>query len=532
MTVIFTGISGINIAESLQKFASDYKEFKPGGQFYDTNPIILKIDTEIEKVFLNKTGHPPVKRLWINKILLLPYKELKEYWSLAANLLLRQRDEIKAKNKNIPIFINLHSCYFHNRTQEYLSLLDLRLLKEFDPALVVTIIDDIYDIHHRLNNLGGIYHDYSSTTQTAMILRYFSLLDWRSKETMMSKFLSDELKKPHYVLAAKHSYTTLFNLIFKHEDKKRAYLSHPITEVRRLEKESNLLAEEIKKEIAALEEAFSNIMTLFLPTTIDEYRIQTEVIKDENNTIKKNYFSVLTPRWDEEKYKTQNHFLYRVSGFNDQDNLWKKDKSEIKPDEEINHLIEALSNRISNQVTTRDYTLVEQSDILLIYRPLFNGNASGGVQEEFRYYNELGKKLCFIFCPTIDIHKFYTKQLNYQVKHHIENTKRLKFINNQDSFEFTDEIWTEADEQIFESKEFLSEFLDDLFDKKIALSTFNETKVPLETDQLKQFKLSFAEVLINSFSLVKIYKDSSRLKFDDNISIDEWAKSIYNYITS
>lgn len=530
MVVLVTGMSGIKIIESLTKFSTEYTEFKAGGTHIDNAPIIIKLDSEIEKAYTENTSEPIIKRIWINKILLLPYSEFKNCWNIAVDRVIKTVKEIKAKGNNRYIFINLHSCYFHNRTQEYLSLLDLKKIKELDPQIVITFIDDIFDIHQRLNELGGIYHDYATANQTQMILRYFSLLDWRSKETMMSKFVATQLEKPHYVLAVKHSYTTLFNLVFKEKQFKKAYLSHPITEVRRLEKENDPQTQRIKNEIDQLENSLSKIFTTFSPTTIDEYRIYTEVKPKTNSTKQeKIYFSILTKRWDEEKYASQDDFLYRVSGFAGENSLWIKDKTQIEQDPEINQLLSALSSRISNQVTTRDYTLVEQSEVLIIYRPLFNGNASGGVQEEFRYYNELEKKLCFILCPIDDTNKFYTKQLNYQIKYHVEQTKRLRIKNGLSFLEFDHEIWNDIDPAILDSKEKLSEFIEDKFDNKIEFAEFSEDRVPLGPDELSDFKISFAENLLNSFSLLKKYKEKSCTKIDEPLTIDQWVTTIYNF---
>ena len=38
----------------------------------------------------------------------------------------------------------------------------------------------------------------------------------------------------------------------------------------------------------------------------------------------------MTKRWDEEKYASQDDFLYRVSGFAGENSLWIKDKTQIK----------------------------------------------------------------------------------------------------------------------------------------------------------------------------------------------------------
>jgi hypothetical protein len=532
MVVLFTGISGINIEESLTGFIKNYEKFKPGGDYFDRVPIIVKIDRYIEELYTKKNPGAKAKRVWINRILLLPYPEFKKLWDEAAE---KAVEEIKAallNDSNKIIFVNLHTCYFHNRTQEYLALLTLARIKEMNPAMVVTLIDDVYDIHHRLCELGGIYHDYPAARKTEMILRYFNLLDWRSKETMLSKFIADEAAEtpiPHYVLAVKHNYTTLFNLVFKAAASKKVYLSHPITEVRRLEKENDPLAVSIKKEIYDLEQDISASFTAFSPTTIDEYRILNKTVVDTDGDSKKNYYSILTPRWNEDKYKSEGDSLYRPSGFADINSLWQpaNEQSSIILDDEINQLLDALANRISSQVTTRDYTLVEQSDLLVIYRPLFNGNASGGVQEEFRYYYELGKNDCFIYCPWEDIFKFCSQQLNHQVNYHIKTTKKLRYKDQP--VEFGEDIWANNKDKIFAQKEGLQEFIEDIFDDKIEYAGTNESKAPLEPDKLKKLKDDLAGELAGSFSIITSYRDNSKIFMSDTISISDWIRSIYEF---
>jgi uncharacterized protein (UPF0335 family) len=531
MVVLFTGMSGIAITDSLKKFCREFEEFKPSRSFYLKEPHIINLDSKIEDIYYEKNPNEiRSKRTWINKILLLPYPTFEEYWN---NSLDKIADEIKNINDR-HIFLNLHACYFHNKTQEYLSLVDLKNLKEkINPKFVITLIDDIYDIHQRLNDLGGIYHDYQTVSKTEMILRHLRLLDWRSKETMMSRYIAKQLEIENYVFAVKHSYKTLFNLVFNEENKK-AYLSHPITEVRRLEKEKNPLADEIKKEIDILNESASQTFTTFSPTTIDEYRILNEIKFDEQKKInKKVYYSVLTKRWDQEKYIKEGAFLYWPSGFSGKNQLWEEDKSNItRIDDEINQLLATLSDLISDQVTTRDYTIVEQSDIIIIYRPFFNGNASGGVQEEFRYFKTLGKDLVFIYCPVEDVHKFYTRQLNYQTKHHINETKNLKIADSEEFKEFGYNIWENTNDKI-STIDGLLEFLEQLFHENNINFNVMPRKAPLEKDNLMEFKTKFAEELLSSFSLVNEYKNNNDSRFTGEISsIQQWISNIYDIAKS
>lgn len=378
-TILITGMSGIKIEACLKKFISNFKDFRTN--HIDRKPCVIKFDSVFEDLYYKQNASASrSKQAWKNVILKQSYPILQQLWSSTLKEICIMVSDIRKEDPDKVILINLHSCYYHNMTQEYLSFISIKELLNLNPSFIVTFIDDIYEIYHRLTLAGGIFHDESNVTPTQMILRLLRLLDWRAKETMLSRFIANNLGITNYVFAVKHSFDTFSNLLF--ENCPKVYLSHPITEIRRLEANGNAKeATKVREEIADISDRLSSNFTTFLPTTIDEFIIKEKPTMSGKTKI---YYPALEKRWNVDQYKTRNESLYTNSGFTYINKLWKENAS-VKIDKKISNLLEALSASISDQVTIRDYTLVEQSDMLVVYRPVFNGNASGGVKQEFNY---------------------------------------------------------------------------------------------------------------------------------------------------
>lgn len=526
-TIIITGMSGISIEKCLNKFISEFKEFRTS--LSDRKPILIKLDSEIENIYYQlNPSEKKSNQIWKDVILKQTYPVLQQLWDKAFENVKNKIADIRIKNPNAFIFVNMHSCYYHNRTQEYIPLVNLNELSKLTPTKVITLIDDIYEIHHRLTFAGGIYHDEKNVSNTVMILRLLRLLDWRAKETMLSRHIANQLNIKNYVFAVKHSFDTFSNLIFKSCHK--IYLSHPITEVRRLEKSNKIdEAKKIMNEITEISDRLSYEFTTFLPTTIDEFRILFKLAEDGET---KNYYSVLTKRWEEEIYAKPKDFLYVNSGFSDINALWTTiETEEIKLNEQINHLLEALSDFISDQVTVRDYTLVEQSDMLVIYRPLFNGNASGGVREEFRYYKRLikdsGKNiLCYIYCPEVDIERYYIRQFELKIINEI-NEGSIKYSNENILQNFT--LSSEEYEQLLkgvENKNLILDVFDKVMDNhKIELNIKNP-KSPLSTNKISEYRNTFAEEVLLLYNSINEYKEDVTYFETNEISIEHFINNI------
>lgn len=527
MVILFTGMSGIETNSCLEKFIREFREFKKS---QGSSPILIKLESIIKEVFYE--DHPsesPSNQAWVDLILQQSYPLLEKYWGIAFDRILTEVNAVIAGNPETTIFINLHCCYFHNKTQEYIALMNIESVRKLNPKLIVTLIDDVYEIYYRLTKIGGIYHG-SNTTKTEMILRHLRLLDWRSKETMMSRFLAKQLNCKNYLLAVKHSYQTLYNLVI--ENKTTMYLSHPISEVRRLEKAGRKQdADLIMNEISHISTELSFHFTTFLPTTIDEFRISSNIIK-EGGAEKREFHPHLTPRWEADKYLSQNEILYINSNFSDVNELWQATIPE-KTDYEINQLLAALADVITDQVTTRDYTLVEQSDLIVLYRPIFNGNASRGVQEEFHYYTALQKdrenpSVCFIYCPQEDIDQYYIKEFNERMLHHLHETKLL----TQTSRKFNGITSDECAKLLNAGRSdalILDVLIEVMNDHDITFSITNN-KTPLSKDKVSLFKKEFIEELLKSYTVVDDYKQNATFFESNRKTSQEFCDTILRKI--
>ena len=549
-------MSGIKIEESLLYFAKEIPYLKK----YSTEdpPLVIKLDSKIKDVYLKDPENSEAEdtaSVWRDTILELSYPKLKKYWGKAFDEVKSEVEAAVAANPKRAIFINLHSCYFHNETQEYISLIKLDKIKSLNPDMIITFIDDIYEIYHRLCQLGGIFHVNDNPNATEFILRHIRLLDWRSKETLLSRFYAENIDCKHFLFAVKHSSKTLYNLIF--EKSKTVYLSHPITEVRRLQKDkkTSKQAEDIINEINDISKELTLQFTAFLPTTIDEYRINystSEIDRSNEKTKKKfkvqqnDYFFNLTERWDCQKYNNKNerNLIYRQSRFNDTNTFWKSERP-IVIEQETSHLLAALSDIISDQVTVRDYILTEQSDFLVLYRPLFNGNPSKGVKKELEYFKKMKKddnKDCYIFiyCPEEDTNDFYIRQFS--------NLLKNEMVSNQIEFDISPE---EFDNYIIFDEELKYQLLAALAAKnsvkalypifdlakenfKFHISESNSTRTPLGSDNYREYRKSFSKryydyckEIIDFYSMGCTYFEKNK-----NISMSGFTNNIQKHLTT
>lgn len=537
MLLIANGISGVGIKESIKKYINEASHHFISSNGEECPLHFFKLEEEIQKIYFEENeiekSHQNTE-IWIKEILCLPNPKFKNLWNSALNNIAVKVEEIKNKKSNDIIILNMHACYYHRKTEEYFSSLDFDKLSKLQPDIIINLIDDIYDVYHRLSQPGTIYHNVSIISKSQSIFRLIKLLDWRAKEILNSRLLGNNLKKdsvsiPHYLLAVKHGYYTLSNII---KDKSTIYLSHPISEVRRLEKSNitnnHAIAKRIKEEVNYLSDFLSKRFVTFLPTTIDEYRISFDKVEN-----KRFFHTCLTQRWDEDKYIVPAEVLYDSSGFEGiNEELWLDVCDHIE-DKELNELLNILSDLISHQVTTRDHILVEQSQYIVIFRPLFNGNASRGVYREFEYFHELympsdSKDKCIVFSPMSDFKKLLVRAFNKIIESELKNgnlieEKEFKGLNEEDEAKLQD---INGDKNSFNL--FLVHFLNNY---SIRTSIVN-VEAPLAPDNvnLYQDKL-FIMFLEETYEKLEIFRKNSIL-IEKELEIGDVSREIASIISS
>ena len=354
---------------------------------------------------------------------------------------------------------------------------------------------------HIFNNAYG-----GSKDPKGISYELFRILDWRAREIMVSRHLADELKAKHYVIAIKHNGDTLRNLI--EYNKPTCYVSHPITYVRKLQAKNQIdIANKIINEIHEFEEEINKNFTAFLPTTIDELRIKK--IKGLDN--KDRMITELENRWDEEKYNNPQKMMFRKPEKKDEiDPLWNPSNAD---NEAISTSIEMITRVINMQIDVRDHIMVEQSDVLMVYRPCYDGEVSKGVLEEMKYFNilENKNKKCLVYLPKEDEDNLKIKQFVIHLEKQLTYPKWNK-INNSPIF--LTEMMKKGLLANFGNTENFDLFFAEIFDELgIRLELEDGPLLQDKTVRSKELRLEFINTYFNSIKelLNTYYSDGNKI---------------------
>jgi len=510
--IIFTGLSGLRTDE---KTTSDfYSSFLP-------NSIpFFKLEDFIKTNYAKKNNNVSVKKIWLGKFLQQPPEIVQKEWKEALNVIKNEIDNRKIDN----YILAMHAVFYNYRTNEYICPVSEQLLKLIKPQVIITLIDDIFDIHNRLKENGHIFCTSNGGSDiddpNGLLYEIIRILDWRANEIMVTRHLAMELGIKHYLLAIKHDYKLLDNLIIK--GKESAYVSHPITQVRNHQRDGNYKkAKKIISEIHRFEEEVSENFSAFLPTTIDEYRFKKDL--RNNRTI---ILNELFDRWDAEKYSSKINSMFEK---NKKENisLWRNGKSKGN----LNQLLWILAKIIEKQINVRDHFLVEQCNALIVYRPCYDGIASDGVLEEIDYYlllKEVNRK-CLVYLPKVDRDEFLIKQFESVINNQLKEgklkqkgRKRLKGIKLKPSQRRKMVEYFQNDSTIF-TDEFLNE-------EKIQ-PNINEVplkdKVPMAQKFIQDLDNSFLSAVNKVFEK---YKKVATVFVEDEKSPKELMEIFINKI--
>ena len=293
-------------------------------------------------------------------------------------------EKIDARNSVVSnIFLNMHLSYYKSSEffPPFIPHFFLQLFTKIPNANVkiITLIDDVFSIWKKIVDRED--EGYLNTS-----LRLREILAWRSLESLRAYALMTYLssreegskKVTNYLVSIRHPFETFSNLIFP-EKPIKVYLSYPISKTRYIPED---IAEinNFRKEIH--EFGASQGIAVFDPVAIDELALESAT-KDSKDKVsvsleKKHRWPIDLPN-----------------------SLVKEPKWPISiPKQEI----EEVSKDIRNQIASRDYTLVDSSHFLTVYRPYFHGEESKGVTAEIKHANEYGKKV-IVFYPSHDYQK-------------------------------------------------------------------------------------------------------------------------------
>ena len=295
-------------------------------------------------------------KIELGKILSLPLLRLNMIRRSVFKDLIRMCE----KEPDCNIIINTHSCFRWERG--LFHAFDFDLLKEFAPSMYITLIDDVDAIHYRLEKREDPH---------AVDFSLKDIMVWREEEIITTEMIAMDQEKPHFVLPRLNPSDTILKLMFC-PNLRKAYLSFPITKVRD------------KPEIVEKIQAFRNLMAakliVFDPYTIQEKRLT--VLAHEASQRGEEAIEVETCG-EKKNFKTSD--------------------------------ILAIEKDIDGQIISRDFKLIDQSDIIVAFIPDVKGepDISAGVQSEIQYGHDLPREVYVIWPsekePSIWIQKMTTK---------------------------------------------------------------------------------------------------------------------------
>lgn len=385
MKVVVVGQSGINKMNYLREVERYSRDRGKKVKIYN---ISEEMKEEYYRAFK--------KNVNMEKILQL---EMGELTLLRRNALRRLIANSKEEENSI---LNTHMVFRSNFGLFY--GFDIDLLREFNPDVFITIIDDIDEIQRRLLKRGK-----------KLTLR--DILHWREEEMITSdivvNFLKESLRKEikHYVIARAHSPEVIYKIIFEADRYKTTYLSFPITG----------LSEEDKPKVEKYKKLVKKYFIAFDPYKIYE-RYLISALASLEDDIERYVKRILKdiPFSHLQNIEPESTFIKKLSQEEIKDIIRSKLKIKIKntrPEREdeiigsrevINEFevgeIESLKEGIDGRIIFRDFFLIDQSELFMMYIDVDKNTnrprISAGCQTELKYaYNKT--KEIFIICKNI-----------------------------------------------------------------------------------------------------------------------------------
>lgn len=294
------------------------------------------------------------------------------------------------KKKYEYIFLLIHLSYFKN--SEFYPPFVPTLFDQLFTALpsskirIITLIDDVFSIWNTISSREKEKGYFNTKLRLREILAWRSLESLRAESLKMYYAYKSEggRQVSHYVISIRHPHSTFHNLLFM-ENAVRIYLSYPISESRKTNKGI--------REINGFRTKMHNLgkkhgLVIFDPVAIDELCIKFSLDRLLEKTPKERQNEIISVR------VTQNDRWPICL-----DDLVAPDIP--LPVTLLRNEIEEVVKDIGNQIASRDYTLVDASSYLTVYRPFYNKKQSKGAEKEIDRANDHMKRV-LVYHPKED----------------------------------------------------------------------------------------------------------------------------------
>lgn len=261
-------------------------------------------------------------------------------------------EELALDAKGIPDWIMVtHACFrWKDILLRALNARDLGRLEHLWPDFYVTIVDSVAKVKERLDKERRWEgHD----------LR--DLLTWQDEEIFLTETVADLQRKSHYVIAREQPDTTLLNLMFE-SDMPKAYSSYPIThmDAEQIEQAQHFV-QELRKQIVVFDPLA--IRDMEFASWLRLYMKHRDHLISQGHAPSSDQTSVnVSLDLEEELVKAANDEMKLV---NNQEKMLYARLNQNLTDDERGRIV----HQASNQTVARDYKLIRQSDMVIVYYP-------------------------------------------------------------------------------------------------------------------------------------------------------------------
>lgn len=263
----------------------------------------------------------------------------------------------------------------------------LDVFNEFTPQAVITFIEEGHVAWARIRKREERYRSRS-------IFRLKDMFTWRSVSIMHAATIARHLRIPHYVFPVKQPVSSLYKLLFTREP--RVYLSFPITQVRDDERAVNEI-NEFRARLHAKTCAFD-------PITADDRVPQHVFTKARKKGLLGSNEGELEikeeDRWPLDKKRPElkplvDDYVYLDVG--------TEPVYPIRiPVDQVREVSEPGGNtsepsEIDKNILYRDVLFILQCDLVVAYRPNYQGSLSMGSYFEINYAANVAKKRVLVY---------------------------------------------------------------------------------------------------------------------------------------
>lgn len=323
--VICTGMSGAGTVDYIDKVCAFFEERGEQGQFdsFNIGELIIAIareqgyyrGDEIKEFLILNMASPAVV-------------------ALRAAAFERAMNKVRDKQA-YPFLAGITHALFPWKNS-IVGGFDVRYLDWVDPDFYITVIDDMATIAAELQN-DPPWRD----------LPLQSLLTWRDEETFVTETMAyrglKEMRKDHFLISKAQGGETLYHLM-KESAMRRAYASYPISHV----------PDHKIQEAQQFVQWLSQYLVVFNPLCIKDMEL-ANMIADLRHGKKEPWADYIGATDNAEEIKRKEAVVAVVRKLQgesvEEERLWQ------------------IEQHLRNQTVARDYKLIQQSEMVVVYYP-------------------------------------------------------------------------------------------------------------------------------------------------------------------